>query len=162
MLSDAAVRPDKDSNYTLGVFQSIGKHCEPLYWSKLTHTTGYKEFNEYLSSSPPSEKEFSSAVDRVKLSTRQYAKKQISWIRNKLLPAVNAANAEQMVVPTFLLDATGVYHSNTIFEYHLKVEEEQGIAWEENVRTVGLRIMQGEFTSASMSYYLTLLLRVPE
>lgn len=68
---------------------------------------GYKEFHHYLSSPEPSDKAFQDAVDHMKLSTRQYAKRQISWIRNKLLPAVNTANVKESVSPTYLLDATG-------------------------------------------------------
>lgn len=47
----------------------------------------------------------------MKQSTRQYAKRQVSWLRNKLLPAVYAANADNNAVgsntPTFVLDASG-------------------------------------------------------
>ena len=45
----------------------------------------------------------------MKISTRQYAKRQISWIRNKLIPAVNVANVEENVVPLYLMDATGLH-----------------------------------------------------
>lgn len=72
-------------------------------------TSGYKEFHDYLSAPEPSDKAFNAAVERMKISTRQYAKRQVSWIRNKLLPAMYAANAEEIVTPTFLLDATGNY-----------------------------------------------------
>jgi len=68
---------------------------------------GYKEFDSYLSSPEPSEKAFKAAVEHMKLSTRQYSRRQISWIRNKLLPAVYAINSEETVTPTYLLDATG-------------------------------------------------------
>ena len=62
------------------------------------------------------EKAFAAAVERMKTSTRQYAKRQVSWLRNKLLPAARAVNAKAReapggpgddVVPTFLLDASG-------------------------------------------------------
>jgi tRNA dimethylallyltransferase len=43
----------------------------------------------------------------MKISTRQYAKKQISWIRNKLMPAVKEANAQADTVSLYLLDAAG-------------------------------------------------------
>ena len=51
----------------------------------------------------------------MKTSTRQYAKRQVSWIRNKLLPAARDANGQLRangqspsdVVATFLLDASG-------------------------------------------------------
>lgn len=47
----------------------------------------------------------------MKQSTRRYAKRQVSWIRNKLLPAVNAVNTtnSESIVPTYLLDATGTF-----------------------------------------------------
>lgn len=45
----------------------------------------------------------------MKLSTRQYAKKQISWIRNKLLPAVRQANSEEELVSFYVLDANGMF-----------------------------------------------------
>ncbi|EDR11356.1 uncharacterized protein LACBIDRAFT_232761 [Laccaria bicolor S238N-H82] len=68
--------------------------------------SGYKEFNAYLTS--PTDLLFKEAVDLMKLSTRQYAKKQISWMRNKLHPAVLQANAEELTTPLYLLDATGL------------------------------------------------------
>lgn len=62
----------------------------------------------------------------MKLSTRQYARRQVKWIRNKLLPAVYAANElhgkqaglaqRHDITPTFLLDATGT------FSFHLRME----------------------------------------
>jgi tRNA dimethylallyltransferase len=68
---------------------------------------GYKEFDTYLSSPRPSEKAFQAAVEHMKLSTRQYSRRQISWIRNKLLPAVYATNSKDTAIPIYLLDATG-------------------------------------------------------
>ncbi|RDB21249.1 tRNA dimethylallyltransferase, mitochondrial [Hypsizygus marmoreus] len=101
--------PDVNTDYTLGIYQSIG----------------YKEFHDYLSASEPSEKAFKNAIEHMKVSTRQYAKRQISWIRNKLLPAVYAANTEETVTPTFLLDAT-----------------ELGEQWLSGVRDPGIQIME--------------------
>ncbi|PPQ86858.1 hypothetical protein CVT25_012577 [Psilocybe cyanescens] len=75
-------------DYTLGVYQAIG----------------YKEFCGYLDT--PTESAFKEAVLRMKLSTRQYAKRQISWIRNKLIPAVEAASTFEKTVHMYLLDAT--------------------------------------------------------
>lgn len=49
----------------------------------------------------------------MKISTRQYAKRQISWIRNKLIPAVDAANIDENTVPLYLLDATSAYAMST-------------------------------------------------
>jgi tRNA dimethylallyltransferase len=46
----------------------------------------------------------------MKTSTWQYGKRQISWLRNKLIPAVNAANVEEILVPLYLMDATSSHH----------------------------------------------------
>jgi tRNA dimethylallyltransferase len=77
----------------------------------LKTTAGYKEFHNYLAMSHRSDKAFSDAVENMKQSTRKYAKRQVSWLRNKLLPATYAANASaqgtDLVTPTYLLDATG-------------------------------------------------------
>jgi tRNA dimethylallyltransferase len=86
---------DSMTEYTNGLYQSIG----------------YKEFNEYLASPQRSEEAFNDAVSYMKQTTRKYAKGQVSWLRNKLLPAVHAANVESqktgLITPTYLLDATG-------------------------------------------------------
>ncbi|KAI0713288.1 tRNA isopentenyltransferase [Earliella scabrosa] len=109
--TSAEAKPHMD--YTLGIYQSIG----------------YKEFHDYLSSPEPSDAAFREAVEQMKLGTRRYAKRQVAWIRNKLLPAVNAANATVQaengapMVPTYLLDAT-----------------ELGDAWKSNVHDVGNQI----------------------
>ncbi|PCH38301.1 tRNA isopentenyltransferase [Wolfiporia cocos MD-104 SS10] len=106
----------QDTDYTLGIYQSIG----------------YKEFHDYLSSPTHSEEAFNLAVENMKSATRKYAKRQIMWIRNKLLPAADEANAASTVegglpmVPSFLLDAT-----------------ELGEAWDRNVREVAERITEG-------------------
>ncbi|KAH9901646.1 tRNA isopentenyltransferase [Cubamyces lactineus] len=104
---------DQRMDYTLGIYQAIG----------------YKEFHDYLSSPSPSDAAFREAVEQMKLGTRRYAKRQVAWIRNKLLPVVNAANAASQAetgspaVPTYLLDAT-----------------ELGYAWKNNVHDVAERI----------------------
>ena len=41
----------------------------------------------------------------MKISTRQYAKRQVKWIQQKLLPAVR--KLEEQDVTVILLDATG-------------------------------------------------------
>lgn len=43
----------------------------------------------------------------MKVSTRQYAKRQTKWIRNKLLPTVNHVSKSDDNVVLYLLDATG-------------------------------------------------------
>ncbi|KAH9934858.1 IPP transferase-domain-containing protein [Fomitopsis serialis] len=96
---DARNESDDDSvdvDYTLGIYQAIG----------------YKEFREYLSAPVHNEELFQEALQSMKTATRRYAKRQIKWIRNQLLPEAQTANscsqAEEGcdVVPTYVLDAT--------------------------------------------------------
>lgn len=42
---------------------------------------------------PSSDPSFDSMLDRMKLSTHQYAKSQIKWIRKQLLPAIKEARS---------------------------------------------------------------------
>jgi tRNA dimethylallyltransferase len=70
---------------------------------------GYKEFTEYVAALHRGEsvetvtalKE--EAIERTKISTRQYAKSQVKWIRNKFLPAMDRGGALDQV---FLLQNT--------------------------------------------------------
>lgn len=57
----------QDLDYTRGIFQAIG----------------FKEFNDYLSNR--NEKSFQEGIELMKLHTRQYAKRQVTWIKNRLL-----------------------------------------------------------------------------
>nr|XP_031863381.1 uncharacterized protein CI109_001256 [Kwoniella shandongensis]KAA5530453.1 hypothetical protein CI109_001256 [Kwoniella shandongensis] len=77
-------------DHTEGIFQSIG----------------YKEFAalDLNQSHPQSDPLFPAMLDRTKLSTHQYAKSQLKWIKKQLLPAVREARAlggevEVYVVP---------------------------------------------------------------
>lgn len=78
--------------------------------------TGYKEFEPYLSrkhrnpsqtidSDPELRKLFEQGVEEMKSSTRQYAKRQVKWIKTKLLPAIRSAPGGE--VDVFVLDASG-------------------------------------------------------
>jgi len=79
-------------NFTFGVFQSIG----------------FREFHRYLADPSLSETKYQTAVQNLKTSNHQYAKRQVSWIRNKLLPAVRTSKATEgsMGVEMYLLNAT--------------------------------------------------------
>ncbi|KAN0139808.1 tRNA isopentenyltransferase [Lactarius tabidus] len=79
-------------NLTVGIYQSIG----------------FREFHKYLSDPSPSEKKYQEAVEEMKTANRQYAKRQTSWIRNKLLPAVRASKTAEggKSAEVYLLDAT--------------------------------------------------------
>lgn len=92
-----------------------------------------------MSTPTPSEKMFKEAVENMKTATRRYAKRQVQWIRNKLLPETVTANtisrAESGIdtTPTYLLDATGKFfkcfrdvqsgiHRTQSLEMHGKLE----------------------------------------
>ncbi|GJJ12488.1 hypothetical protein Clacol_006730 [Clathrus columnatus] len=67
---------------------------------------GFKEFADYLSTESPTKKQYEESVERIKISTRQYAKRQVHWIRNKLLPAIEHSDTSESKVIMYLLDAT--------------------------------------------------------
>lgn len=73
---------------------------------------GYREFDRYVEQhdSPESQVAYELAVESMKQSTRRYAKRQVSWIKNKLIPAalrVNEGSPVDQITPFYLLDATG-------------------------------------------------------
>lgn len=87
----------------------------------------------------------------MKLSTRQYARKQVKWIRNRLIPAINAANqlgpkAGGYPSNIFLLDATGgsrnIHHINRSGS-HCNLFAELGEKWDTNVKEKAITIMRG-------------------
>ncbi|KAF9792329.1 tRNA isopentenyltransferase [Thelephora terrestris] len=87
-------------DYTLGIYQSIG----------------YREFDRYveLQNTGESQTAYELAVQSMKQSTRRYAKRQVSWIKNKLIPAVLRVNEGSVVGQTtaiYVLDATEVNDS---------------------------------------------------
>jgi len=55
---------------------------------------GYKEFAGLdLENDPLSDPKFGEMLERMKLSTYQYARSQIKWIKKQLLPAVKEARS---------------------------------------------------------------------
>ncbi len=62
-------------DYTVGIFQSIG----------------FKEFHDYLTmsaevkASDEGKKALASGVERMKVVTRQYARRQVNWMKNRFL-----------------------------------------------------------------------------
>ena len=115
-----------------------------------------------MSSEQPSEKAFSEAVEQMKLGTRRYAKRQVAWIRNKLLPVVQAANAASQSecgrpsCPTYLLDATGKhatrYCATSIVDLPTSFATELGDAWKENVHDTADRLTTGQPMKVSAEY----------
>ena len=103
-------------NFTFGVFQSIGKFggFKRIMPNRLPIETGFREFHRYLADPSPSETRYQTAVQNLKTANHQYAKRQVTWIRNKLLPAVRTSKSTEgsMGVEMYLLDATGSFRSS--------------------------------------------------
>ncbi|KAL7340048.1 tRNA dimethylallyltransferase [Rhodotorula toruloides] len=86
------------TNYSKGIYQAIGyKEFDPFL--SLQH----RDPSRTLDNDPELRRLFDQGVEEMKASTRQYAKRQVQWIKNKLLPVVRESGGEVTVV---LLDAT--------------------------------------------------------
>lgn len=81
----------QNTDHSEGIFQAIGMNR--CLVPRLT--AGYKEFAdlELPQERPEKVPQFQKMLDRMKVSTHQYAKSQIKWIRKQLLPAVKEAQA---------------------------------------------------------------------
>ena len=93
----------------------------------------------------------------MKTSNRQYAKRQTSWIRNKLLPAVRASKAaeEGKSAEVYLLDATGLHYPSfpkledqrLIVEF-ISTEPEE---WSSVVRDLAVSLTEGRENTLFLS-----------
>lgn len=83
------------------------------YQRGLWQAIGYKEFDPYFEAleggkdAAELEKIKSECTERMKAATRRYAKSQIKWIRNKLLPTSLNSKDKQVIV--YCLDAGSKY-----------------------------------------------------
>lgn len=99
---DSVATRHGEPDYTLGIFQSIG----------------FKEFHNYLVLPPDrrdsaeGQQHFQKGVEGLKIATRQYARRQLKWIKNRFL------NCPGSSVPTvYGLDSTDVNRwSQTVFQ----------------------------------------------
>ncbi|KAG8744763.1 hypothetical protein FRC10_009528 [Ceratobasidium sp. 414] len=57
----------------------------------LNQAIGYKEFEGYFEDPSRSQPEFDRGVERMKVATRQYATRQVKWIKSRLLPTILAS-----------------------------------------------------------------------
>ncbi|THH03717.1 hypothetical protein EW145_g6064 [Phellinidium pouzarii] len=129
-LQDVPHEDIKRPDFTLGVYQAIG----------------YKELYQYVDGICDVDQQgFTAAVVEMKLNTKKYAQRQVKWIRNKLLPAVQACNMishqKQGVstISAYLLDATEV-----------------DTAWEANVLTNAKKIAESFLSGRDIPNPLTL------
>ncbi|KAJ1956031.1 tRNA dimethylallyltransferase, mitochondrial [Linderina pennispora] len=74
----------------------------------LTQAIGFREFKPYMEADHEDDRQRLKAqgVDDMKRATRRYAKRQITWIRNKLLPECNATLQKPTKACAYVLDAT--------------------------------------------------------
>ncbi|KAJ2732752.1 tRNA dimethylallyltransferase, mitochondrial [Coemansia sp. BCRC 34962] len=97
-LADQAVFAGLSGGFSTGLKQAIG----------------FREFGPYLAAKstnmPDEDLEplRRQGVEDMKLSTRRYAKKQIAWIRNKLLPECNGTLSKSVKARPYVLDATDI------------------------------------------------------
>lgn len=114
-----------ETDFSRGIYQAIGTviscHILSLRCMELIQpASGYKEFVPYLRGSGSTasiasareDHRFQAGLEDMKVSTRQYAKRQVKWIKGKLLPAI-AKLQDPEDVQVYLLDATGA-HSRVV------------------------------------------------
>lgn len=87
------------------------EQCETGVWQVI----GFKEFLPWLNHEPNVKLE--ECIDRMKTRTRQYAKKQVKWIRKMLIPDINGN--------IFLLDASNLALWDTIVSVRSNLIVEQ-------------------------------------
>lgn len=97
------------------VLQSIGKYDGQPWvdhsYGRIRLFIGLREFYQYLTDPSPSESMYQAAIQNLKASNHQYAKRQVSWIRNKFLPAIQTSKSTEGTksIGMYLLDTTGTH-----------------------------------------------------
>lgn len=62
------------------------------FWIRADCPLGYKEFSHIPTDRlTPADPLFAPALERMKISTRQYAKRQLKWVQKQMLPVVKQA-----------------------------------------------------------------------
>ncbi|CAH8467935.1 unnamed protein product [Heterobilharzia americana] len=88
---------------------------DPMVRRGLLRSIGFKEFSDYLAllpserDSPEAIPLLTEAVKNVKLSTRQYARRQVSWIRNRFLRRPMEGS-----IPVYRIDVTDFLQSESL------------------------------------------------
>jgi tRNA dimethylallyltransferase len=97
-------------DYTRGVMQSIGFKEFDTYLSLLEHRqpTGNEEEKQKEQSAKELEKAKDQGLESMKAGTRRYARRQVTWIRNKLGPKCIEAWKQGEGIGFWALDATGL------------------------------------------------------
>ncbi|KAG2173409.1 hypothetical protein INT44_008761 [Umbelopsis vinacea] len=126
-----------------GTLDMPGKDLEK-YQRGIWQAIGYKEFDEYLTAVENGnlgDKELlalrEESVERMKAATRRYAKRQVQWIRNKLLPTIWNTQDTLANLKSTLLSITP---SQSIQLYLLDATDLS--QWDENVKNTAVKIAQ--------------------
>lgn len=64
----------------------------------LNQAIGYKEFSAYLNDPNRPQIEFERGIEQMKVATRQYATRQVKWLKSRLLPAIVASHDVHIVL----------------------------------------------------------------
>ncbi|KAG0348969.1 hypothetical protein BG004_003131 [Podila humilis] len=110
-----------------GMRKSVGSNAD--YERGIWQAIGYKEFDPYFTALEKAilNNEPTECTKTMKTKTRQYAKRQVLWIRNKLLPLCREED-----VKIFLLDATSLE------------------TWKDNVSSVAVKIAKDFFAGNTL------------
>ncbi|PVU92648.1 hypothetical protein BB561_003703 [Smittium simulii] len=89
-----------------------GNKSKPTYDFGISQAIGFREFEEYwkeVQTNGQSGKALElkeNGIEEMKRNTNKYAKKQVSWIKNKFLPMVKEAKNSKSKILLYVLDAT--------------------------------------------------------
>jgi tRNA dimethylallyltransferase len=139
-------------DFTTGIYQAIGTAIDHVM-TLLTLALGYRELFPYVHQNNHSDKNrelLLNGLETMKLATHKYAKRQVSWLKNKLVPIIHASNKScqlphgQNKVSAYVLDANGdtfayldLYYSNFILDV--------GSMWMDNVQLPAIAVMEGDW-----------------
>ncbi|KAJ1919262.1 tRNA dimethylallyltransferase, mitochondrial [Mycoemilia scoparia] len=88
----------QEIDYTRGIAQSIG-FCEFEKFFKMLESTDNKTSDRL-------EEIKEQALEEMNISNRQYARRQVKWIKNKLIPQCKLTKDKDVQAYSYLLDAT--------------------------------------------------------
>ncbi|GAA5949266.1 hypothetical protein JCM3765_003349 [Sporobolomyces pararoseus] len=119
-------------DYSKGIYQAIGyKEFEPYLSARHRDSSRTLEHDSELRTL------FEQRVEQMKIATRQYAKRQVKWIKSKLLPAVHKLE-DSGDVTVVLLDASDLSK------------------WKENVRIPAIELLNAFLDHQHLPNPLTL------
>lgn len=132
-VAQASNLPDgaADVDYTKGIFQAIGyKEFRPFL--DALDASGASSDTPLSQLPPPTQALFHKGLEEMKTATRQYAKKQIQWVQNQLMPEIRKRRAVGHDVQIAILDTGDVAQ------------------WEQNVRLPAIKAVDSFLASEGL------------